>query len=326
MFTLIYNIAKRARERKEESGHKKRDPTSIPYIGILFTPMFDVNKVKKKNAAAANSTSESTNFSKLEKGERIGAGAFGTVYVARNRKTGAFCAVKELKDIDKPESIQKEIKILSQLEHPNIVKYYGHEEDGNNISLYMEFIETGSLKKYVSKRGGALHETLIRKFTAQILAGLVYLHSKRVVHRDLKPDNILVDSQDIIKLVDFGLSKHLAKSVDNHSKLGTPYFAAPEVLRKEEYNSSEEAYAADIWSLGGVIIEMCSGKHPWPDHEPHQAFYKVSVTNQPPPIPDELCEDGKDFLKQCFGITPADRPSAEILQNHPFLKPQNLSC
>ncbi|KAK4259313.1 hypothetical protein QN277_005657 [Acacia crassicarpa] len=284
--------------------------------------------VKKEDDAAANSISESTNFSKWEKGERIGAGGFGTVYVARNRETGALCAIKELKDIHKPEnmkSLQKEIKILSQLEHPNIVKYYGHEEDGHKISLYMEFIESGSLKKYILKRG-ALHETLIRKFTAQILAGLVYLHSERVVHRDLKPDNILVNFEDTIKLVDFGLSKHLAESVGNHSLWGNAYYAAPEALRNTKYNSLREASVADIWSLGCVIIEMLSGKHPWPNCEEQQAGWNVVGKGQCPSIPDELCSEVKGFLELCFIRTPAGRPSATELQDHPFVKPQNLSC
>ncbi|KAI9127215.1 hypothetical protein K1719_001774 [Acacia pycnantha] len=255
----------------------------------------DLKAVKKEDVAAANSISESTNFSIWEKGERIGAGGFGTVYVARNsykkhvvffifdRETGVLCAVKELKNIHKPESIQKEIKILSQLEHPNIVKYYGHEEDGNEMSVYMEFIQPGSLKKYILERG-ALHETLIRKFTAQILAGLVYLQSKRVVH------------------------------------------SPPEALRNTKYKSSREASVADIWNLGCVIIEMLSGKHPWPNCEEQQAGWNVVGKGQCPSIPDELCSEGKDFLERCFIRTPAGRPSATELQDHPFVKPQNLSC
>ncbi|XP_028754834.1 mitogen-activated protein kinase kinase kinase 5-like [Neltuma alba] len=183
----------------------------------------------------------------------------------------------------------------------------------------MEYIPPGSLKKYISERG-VLCESLIQNFTVQILSGLVYLHSRRVVHRDIKPDNLLVDSNNIVKLVDFGLAKHLGESVGKHSQLGTPYYASPEVLQKLEYESSREASAADIWSLGCVIIEMFSGKHPWPRLEWQQAFYRVCLKEEHPDIPKELCQDGKDFLQLCFRRTPAERPSAVALLDHPFVK------
>ncbi|XP_028754153.1 uncharacterized protein LOC114713651 [Neltuma alba] len=133
----------------------------------------------------ANSTSNADNFSRWKKGKIIGAGGFGTVYLAYNRKTEKLCAVKELKDIFKPEnvaSIKKEIEILSKLKHSNIVKYYDNEIVGHRICLYMEYIQPGSLKKYISEQG-VLNEHLIQNFTAQILSGLIYLRSKRVVHR-----------------------------------------------------------------------------------------------------------------------------------------------
>ncbi|XP_028754161.1 mitogen-activated protein kinase kinase kinase 5-like [Neltuma alba] len=149
----------------------------------------------------------------------------------------------------------------------------------------------------------------------------------RRIERDIKPDNLLVDSNNNLKLVDFGLAKHLAKSVGKHSQLGTPYYAAPEVLQKIEYKSSLEAFAADIWSLGCVIIEMFSGEHPWPGLEWQQAFCKVCINEEHPPIPEGLCEDGKDFLELCFTRAPAQRPSAAALLRHPFVKAQNnLTC
>ncbi|XP_028754200.1 mitogen-activated protein kinase kinase kinase 5-like [Neltuma alba] len=184
----------------------------------------------------------------------------------------------------------------------------------------MEHIQPGSLKKYISDRRG-LPEPLIRNFTKQILSGLDYLCNKRVVHRDIKPDNLLVDSNNIVKLVDFGLAKHLVESVGQHSTSGTPYYAAPEVLQKIEYKSWREASAADIWSLGCVIIEMFTGEHPWPHADPVRAYYKICVDHQHPPIPEELSQEGKDFLQLCF-LAPDERPSAAALREHPFAKAQ----
>ncbi|XP_028754145.1 mitogen-activated protein kinase kinase kinase 3-like [Neltuma alba] len=283
-----------------------------------------IDRVIQEDDSAVNSVSHTTNLSPWERVERIGAGGYGIVYVARHRDTGDLCAVKELNDIHKlpkVESFEKEIKILSQLEHPNIVKYCGNERIGRHIFLYMEYIQPGSLKNYILERGG-LREPLIQKFTAQILSGLDYLCNKRVVHRDIKPDNLLVDSNNKVKLVDFGLAKHLAESVGQHSTPGTPYYAAPEVLKRIKYKSWLEASAADIWSLGCVIVEMFSGEHPWPDLEPVNASFKVCVKEEHPPIPEELSQEGKDFLQLCFQKTPADRPSAAALLDHPYVKAQ----
>ncbi|XP_028754829.1 mitogen-activated protein kinase kinase kinase YODA-like [Neltuma alba] len=114
----------------------------------------------------------------------------------------------------------------------------------------------------------------------------------------------------------------LAESVGKHLELGTPCYVAPEVLPKIEYKRSLEASAADIWSLGCVIIKMFSGKHPWPGFEPVQAFYKVCVEQQHPPIPEGLCEEGKGFVELCFTRTPAERPSAAALPDHSFVRAQ----
>ncbi|KAI9071819.1 hypothetical protein K1719_046223 [Acacia pycnantha] len=190
--------------------------------------------------------------------ELIGSGTFGNVYVARHRVTEALRAVKVLNISNgvTDESILNEVKILSELDHPNIVKYYNHKKDENGcICLYMEYVEPGSLKKYISKSEGG--------------------------------------------------------SKGMHSKLGTERYAAPEVRQNETYKSSHEAFAADIWSLGCVIIEMSSGREPGlPDFDSHLH------------IPQELCQEGKDFLKLCFIRNPVERPFAATLLNHPFVKPQ----
>ncbi|KAI9107929.1 hypothetical protein K1719_020802 [Acacia pycnantha] len=248
-----------------------------------------------------------------KKGKEIGRGAHGIVYEAQHRKTGATCgALKELNTdkVDASEYIQKEIIFPSQLEkHPNIVEYYGHKKEGRLISLYMEYIRTGSLEKYISDRG-KLDGSLIQNFTAQILFGLVHLHSKRRVHRNLKPANLLIDSKDIVKLADFGLAKLVVESRGMHSLSGTLLYAAPEIIHPIEYKSLHDALAADIWSLACVIIKMSTQNEPcW------------SLSNsQHPIIPKELCKEGRDFLKRCFNKQPAKRPSAKKLLEDPFVK------
>ncbi|XP_028760676.1 uncharacterized protein LOC114719367 isoform X2 [Neltuma alba] len=268
--------------------------------------------------------SDSTPLDLWEIGEVIGRGSSGIVHHGVNRETGESCAIKEMRYIGNPgvaESLHREVQVFSRLEHQNIVKYYGSEIEGSRGRIYMELVQPGSLKKYITYRG-ALQESLVRDFTAQILSGLVYLHRRRVVHRDIKPHNILVDSKNNVKLADFALAEQLAESAGQHSTPGTLYYAAPEVLKRIEYKSWLEAYAADIWSLGCVIIEMFSGEHPWHDLEPVQVFFNVHFKEQHPPIPEELSQEGKDFLQLCFQKTPADRPSAAALLDHPFVKAQ----
>ncbi|XP_028754125.1 mitogen-activated protein kinase kinase kinase 5-like [Neltuma alba] len=247
----------------------------------------------------------------------IGGGEFASVHVACNRETGHLSAVKKLKDPDNPDNI-KEIEILSQLEHPNIIKYYGSERVGNQIWLLMEYVETGTLTRYISERG-AFHERLVKDITFQILSALAYLHSKRIVHRDIKADNILVDSYGFVKLIDFGLAKHGHESMGSDSLWGTSHYAAPETLQNQEYSSSGEAYSADICSLGCVIIEMFTGKRPWLDLDWRQVNREVCWNKPDPEIPMDLSTEGQEFVQLCFERNPAKRLSASELLQHPFL-------
>ncbi|XP_040999224.1 mitogen-activated protein kinase kinase kinase 5-like isoform X2 [Juglans microcarpa x Juglans regia] len=206
------------------------------------------------------------------KGKLIGRGTFGSVYLATNRESGALCAMKEVDLIpDDPKSLEcvkqleQEIKILSQLKHPNIVQYFGSEINDDRFYIYLEYVHPGSINKYVNEHCGAITESVIRHFTRHILSGLAFLHSTKTIHRDIKGANLLVDASGIVKLADFGLSKHLTGESYNLSLKGSPYWMAPEVMQAAMQNSKNPnlALAVDIWSLGCTIIEMLNGKPPW---------------------------------------------------------------
>ncbi|TKY70546.1 Mitogen-activated protein kinase kinase kinase YODA [Spatholobus suberectus] len=262
-----------------------------------------------------------------QKGKLIGRGTFGTVYVATNRKTGALCAMKEAEIFsDDPKSaecikqLEQEIKVLSQLKHPNIVQYYGSEIVEDRFYIYLEYVHPGSMNKYVREHCGAITECVVRSFTRHILSGLAYLHGKKTIHRDIKGANLLVDSAGVVKLADFGMAKHLTGHVTDLSLKGSPYWMAPELLQAvvQKDNSSDLAFAVDIWSLGCTIIEMFTGKPPWSEYEGAAAMFKVM--RDTPPIPEALSAEGKDFLRLCFIRNPAERPTASMLLDHRFLK------
>ncbi|KAK7252844.1 hypothetical protein RIF29_37081 [Crotalaria pallida] len=265
--------------------------------------------------------------SQWQKGKLIGRGTFGSVYVASNRETGALCAMKEAEIFsDDPKSaesikqLEQEIKVLSQLKHPNIVQYYGSQTVEDKFYIFLEYVHPGSINKYVHDHCGAITESVVRNFTRHILSGLAYLHSKKTIHRDIKGANLLVDSAGVVKLADFGMAKHLTGHSANLSLKGSPYWMAPELMQAvmEKDNSSDLAFAIDIWSLGCTIIEMFTGKPPWSEYEGAAAMFKVMKDT--PPIPEALSPEGKDFLRLCFKRNPAERPTASMLLDHRFLK------
>ncbi|XP_074578375.1 mitogen-activated protein kinase kinase kinase 5-like [Curcuma longa] len=278
-----------------------------------------------QNAAKAEVLQKTNQW---QKGKLLGSGTFGNVYEATNRHTGALCAMKEVNIIpDDPKSaeclkqLEQEIKFLSQFKHPNIVQYYGTETIEDQLYIYLEYVHPGSINKYVRQYCGAMTESVVRNFTRHILNGLIYLHSKNIMHRDIKGANLLVDVNGVVKLADFGMAKHLSGAAPALSLKGSPFWMAPEMLQATMNKEIGYDLAVDIWSLGCTIIEMFTGKHPWSDLEGPQAMFKV--LQKDPPIPETLSSEGKNFLQCCFRRNPAERPTANMLLDHPFLRNAN---
>ncbi|XP_009103477.1 mitogen-activated protein kinase kinase kinase 5 isoform X1 [Brassica rapa] len=266
--------------------------------------------------------------SQWKKGKLIGRGTFGSVYVASNSETGALCAMKEVELFpDDPKSaecikqLEQEIKLLSNLQHPNIVQYFGSEIVEDRFFIYLEYVHPGSINKYIRDHGGGtMTESVVRNFTRHILSGLAYLHSKKTVHRDIKGANLLVDASGVVKLADFGMAKHLTGQRADLSLKGSPYWMAPELMQAvmQKDSNPDLAFAVDIWSLGCTIIEMFTGKPPWSEFEGAAAMFKVMRDS--PPVPESMSPEGKEFLRLCFQRNPAERPTASMLLEHRFLK------
>lgn len=262
------------------------------------------------------------------KGELIGCGAFGHVYVGMNLDSGELLAVKQVliaassaskeKAQAHVKELEEEVKLLKDLSHPNIVRYLGTVREEDTLNILLEFVPGGSISSLLGKFG-AFPEAVIRTYTEQILLGLEYLHKNGIMHRDIKGANILVDNKGCIKLADFGASKQvveLATMTGAKSMKGTPYWMAPEVILQTGHS-----FSADIWSVGCTVIEMATGKPPWSQQYQQEvaALFHIGTTKSHPPIPDHLSSGAKDFLLKCLQKEPILRLSASELLQHPFV-------
>ncbi|CAN6281741.1 unnamed protein product [Urochloa humidicola] len=252
------------------------------------------------------------------RGALLGSGSFGTVYEGISDE-GAFFAVKEVSLLDQGSNAQQsilaleqEIALLSQFEHENIVQYYGTDKEESKLFIFIELVTQGSLSSLYQKY--KLRESQVSAYTRQILNGLLYLHERNVVHRDIKCANILVHANGSVKLADFGLAKEMSKINMLRSCKGSVYWMAPEVINpKKMYGPS-----ADIWSLGCTVLEMLTRQIPFPNVEWTNAFFMIGRGEQPP-IPNYLSKEAQDFIGQCVRVDPENRPSASQLLEHPFV-------
>ncbi|XP_020253089.1 mitogen-activated protein kinase kinase kinase 3-like [Asparagus officinalis] len=273
---------------------------------------------------SSSSSSSRSLPSQWKKGKLLGRGTFGHVYLGFNGESGQMCAIKEVEVISDDSNskeclrqLNQEITLLSQLSHPNIVRYYGSEMVDDKLSVYLEYVSGGSIYKLLQEYG-SFGEPVVRSYTRQILAGLTYLHGRNTVHRDIKGANILVDPNGEVKLADFGMAKHISAYTSIRSFKGSPYWMAPEVVM----NGNGYNLSVDIWSLGCTVIEMATSKPPWSQFPVVPAIFKIGNSKDIPDIPDHLSSDAKSFVKLCLQRDPAARPTAAQLMEHPFVRDQ----
>lgn len=261
---------------------------------------------------------------KWQRGNKIGEGQYGKVYTCINIDTGELMAMKEIRfqpnDHKTIKETADELKIFEGIKHPNLVRYFGVELHREEMYIFMEYCDEGTLEE-VARLG--LQEHVIRLYTKQIITAINVLHEHGIVHRDIKGANIFLTSSGKIKLGDFGCSvklKNIAQTMPGevNSTLGTAAYMAPEVITRAK--GEGHGRAADVWSLGCVLVEMVTGKRPWHEYEHNfQIMYKVGMGHKPP-IPERLSPEGKSFLSHCLESDPKHRWTSSQLLDHPFVK------
>ena len=202
---------------------------------------------------------------------------------------------------------------MKELKHPNIVKYYGSEVEGNFQKIYLEYVDMGSIASMLKIYGPFPEEVVIR-YTKQILLGLEYLHYHGLIHRDIKGANILVNNDGLVKLSDFGSARKIQQSFLN-SFIGTTCWMAPEILLDKNYE-----WYADIWSLGCTVFEMLTGKPPfigWSHYEISLKVINYSETEYK--FPSHISLLAKDFILCCLKKIPYKRYNVKKLLSHPFI-------
>ena len=259
---------------------------------------------------------------KVYKGQLIGKGTYGRVYLGLNmihdddgNMRSELIAVKQVEVNHKAAgqdqervkemvaALDQEIETMQHLDHNNIVQYLGCERGEYSISIFLEYINGGSVGSCLRKHG-RFEESLVRSLTRQTLDGLAYLHREGILHRDLKADNILLDVDGTCKISDFGISKKTDNIYGNdasNTMQGSVFWMAPEVVRSEAAGYSAKV---DVWSLGCVVLEMFAGRRPFAKHEIVGAIYQLGSLNQAPPIPPDVSEnispEAYSLMLDCF--------------------------
>ena len=259
--------------------------------------------------------------------EQIGVNPFASIYRCRNKFNGFEMALKQINtsfpDTRLQENVKllyQEMQILRQLKHKHIVKCYGILRANDSVSLLMEYVRGGSIHSLILGQG-ALREKDASTFCQQILEGLIYLHENKIVHRDLRGHNILLDDCNNCKLADFMLSKrgeNITSTSGCDGLSGKPHWMSPEVIQDKEHG-----WKSDIWSFGCTVLEMLNTRPPYWELNQYAAMLKIVMDDLIPSFPPGTSDHCMVFVKNCLQKEPHLRPSARDLLGYNFISVYN---
>ncbi|OAF67835.1 Serine/threonine-protein kinase shk2, partial [Intoshia linei] len=247
--------------------------------------------------------------------EIVGQGASGLVYTASDA-SGNVVAIKKmiLSKQSKRHLIINEINLLKNLQHPNIVNFVDSFRVQDELLIAMEYLSGGTLTTIVSTL--VMAEPIIATITQEILNGLNFLHESRIIHRDIKSDNVLLDQSGKVKITDFGFCATLNQNnLFRSTLIGTPYWMAPEFITMSHYGSK-----IDIWSMGILMIEMVDSVPPYINENPIRALFLIASNGTPKPTTKDISPSLKNFINSCLSVDQFERPSAKKLLNYDFIK------
>lgn len=282
---------------------------------------------------------------KYTKIEKLGEGTYGIVYKAKNRETGEIVALKRIRLDSEDEGVPctaiREISLLKELKHPNIVRLYDVIHTEKKLTLVFEYLDQ-DLKKYLDECGGEISRQTMKSFLYQLLRGVAFCHEHRVLHRDLKPQNLLINKKGELKLADFGLARAFGIPVRSYShEVVTLWYRAPDVLM----GSRKYSTPIDIWSAGCIFAEMATGRplfpgssvndqlmrifkvmgtpneESWPgvsELADYKADFPVYPAQSLPAIVHGLDEKGQNLLSRMLQYDPNQRISAAAAMKHPY--------
>ncbi|CAG4948322.1 unnamed protein product [Parnassius apollo] len=253
----------------------------------------------------------------------LGDGAFGKVYKAQHKTTGQLAAAKMcvLDNEDDLADFTVEIDILSECRHPNVVELHEAYFIDNKLWMLLEYCDGGALDSVMSELEKGLNEAQIAYVCREMCRGLQFLHSRRVIHRDLKAGNVLATMTGGVKLADFGVSAKNKSTLQKHDTfIGTPYWMAPEVVLCETFRDNPYDFKVDIWSLGITLIEFAQMEPPNHEMTPMRVLLKIQKSD-PPGLdqPSRWSKAFNDFIAKALVKDPEKRPTASDLLKHDFV-------
>ncbi|KAM9486299.1 serine/threonine-protein kinase Nek5 isoform 1-T2 [Clarias gariepinus] len=252
---------------------------------------------------------------------QVGEGAFGKALLVREKAgSGRRCVMKQVSlsrmSTREREAAKKEVTLLSKMKHPNIVAFFQSFHERNSLYIVMEYCDGGDLmKKITLQRGQPFKEEQIVDWFVQICLGLKHIHDRKVLHRDIKAQNIfLTQGGTKVKLGDFGIARMLNNTTEMaRTCVGTPYYISPEICENRPYNNK-----TDIWSLGCVLYELCTLRHPFEGSSLKQLIMKICRGHYTP-VSQRYSTELRLLLSQLFKVSPRDRPSVTSLLKRPLL-------
>ncbi|XP_058612415.1 serine/threonine-protein kinase Nek1 isoform X4 [Onychostoma macrolepis] len=256
---------------------------------------------------------------KYERLKKIGEGSFGKAILVKSRTDGRQYVIKEIgisrmSNKERQES-RKEVAVLANMSHPNIVQYKESFEESGCLYIVMDYCEGGDLfKKINNQRGTLFPEEQILDWFVQICLALKHVHDRKILHRDIKSQNIFLTKDGTIQLGDFGIARVLNSTVElARTCIGTPYYLSPEICENKPYNNK-----SDIWALGCVLYEMCTLKHAFEAGNMKNLVLKI-IRGSYPPVSVHYSQDLRSLLAQLFKRNPRERPSVSAILDKPFL-------